>query len=180
MKIYTRHGDYGQTSLASGERVSKSCQRIESYGAIDELNAHVGLLVSKLEAGEERSFLSEIQRQLFVVGGNLATDLSHHKPHPSLCLAEEAVMEVERHIDQLQSLLPELKFFILPGGSPLSCQAHICRTVCRRAEREMLRLEEGGERVDSIVKSYVNRLSDYFFVLARYLNQQAALPEQPW
>ncbi len=180
MKIYTRHGDKGQTSLASGERVAKSCQRLESYGTIDELNSHIGLLIALMPEGEDKTFLGEVQRQLFVVGGNLATDLDGNELRPQLCIPANQVEDIERHIDRVEVSLPPLRRFVMPAGTQAACQAHVCRTVCRRAEREILRLSESGATVDPQVTTYANRLSDYFFVLSRYLNLQAGRTEELW
>lgn len=181
-KIYTRTGDQGKTSLASGQRVSKSCSRLEAYGTIDELNAHLGLLVSSLSnENTEREFLTQIQRMLFSVGGNLATSPESDKPlAPKKCVAPTDVQAIEQRIDHTLSNLPLIRAFILPGGSQAACQAHVCRTVCRRAERNILRLAEEGEYVDEQVMAYVNRLSDYFFVLSRLLNKEAGVEEIKW
>ncbi len=180
MKIYTRHGDKGQTSLASGERVAKCCQRLESYGTIDELNSHIGLLLTLMPESEDKVFLGEVQRQLFVVGGSLATDLDCNELRPQLCIPDSQVETIEQHIDRIEALLPPLRRFVLPAGTQVACQAHVCRTVCRRAEREILRLGESGATVDTQVTAYVNRLSDYLFVLARHLNLQADKAEELW
>ncbi len=166
--------------MASGERVGKSCQRLESYGTIDELNSHIGLLIALIPDGEDKAFLGEVQRQLFTVGGNLATDLDNNELCPQLCIPASQVAAIEQHIDHLDSQLPPLRRFVLPGGTQAACQAHVCRTVCRRAEREILRLSESGATVDPQVAAYVNRLSDYFFVLARHLNLQADKAEELW
>ncbi len=180
MKIYTRHGDKGQTSLASGERVGKSCQRLESYGTVDELNSHLGLLMSLMPQGEELLFLNQVQCQLFAIGGSLATDLDANDAPPRLCLDAMQVQAIEQHIDQLESQLPPLRRFVLPAGTQAACQAHVCRTVCRRAEREILRLSESGVTTEPQVIAYINRLSDYLFVLSRHLNLQADREEELW
>ena len=170
MKIYTKTGDKGLTSLVGGERVSKCCERLESYGTVDELNAHIGMLISLMEEDtteegtlcrEQGVFLSWEARE-----GTLVT--------------EEMVASVEREIDHLQEGLAPLRSFIMPGGCRAACQAHVCRTVCRRAERCILRLAETGVTMDSLVLSYINRLSDYFFVLARALNEQAGVQDVAW
>ncbi len=180
MKIYTRHGDKGQTSLASGERVAKCCQRLESYGTIDELNSHIGLLIALMPEGEDKTFLGEVQRQMFSVGGNLATDLNNNELRQQLCIPSSQVQAVEQHIDRIESQLPPLRRFVLPAGTQAACQAHVCRTVCRRAEREILRLSESGATTDPQVIAYINRLSDYLFVLSRHLNLQADRKEELW
>ncbi len=176
MKIYTKTGDHGQTSLASGHRVEKTCQRLEAYGTIDELNSHVGLLQSLCADRADRHFLTRVQRLLFIVGGNLATQCAPgDEMPPALCVSPDDVSAVEQEIDRLQSALPPLRAFVLPGGCQAAAQAHVCRTVCRRAERETLRLSSPSSPVDEQVKTLVNRLSDYFFVLSRHLNLEAGV-----
>ena len=169
MSIYTKTGDGGLTSLCGGQRVSKCCQRLESYGAVDELNSHLGLLSTYCSDAGDGEFLSLMQRRLFVVGGNLATASSLGELHPSLVVTQEMVCEIEAEIDRLQAGLPRMRSFILPGGTRGAAQAHVCRTVCRRCEREILRLRESGAEVDGGVVAFINRLSDYLFVLARNL-----------
>jgi len=180
MKIYTKTGDRGETSLVGGQRVSKCCERLESYGTVDELNAHVGLLAALCTDDGDRRFLTTLQGALFVVGGYLATDTSQRSVRPGNIVTTDMVMAVEQEIDRLQTLLPPLKLFILPGGCQGACQAHVCRTVCRRAERDILRLAATGADVDANVTAYVNRLSDYFFVLSRKLNVDAHVDDVVW
>ena len=172
MKIYTKTGDKGTTSLADGQRVSKCCERLEAYGTVDELNSHLGVLMTYCTEESDRNFLTEIQRALFVIGGSLAGA----KTEKSL-----STDSMEAEIDRLTAIVEEAQedkrfYFILPGGSRAAAVAHVCRTVCRRAERAMLRVEseklkvksEDGD-LDGMVR-YVNRLSDYLFILARKLN----------
>lgn len=180
MKIYTKTGDQGQTSLVGGQRVSKCCARLESYGTIDELNSFVGLLLTFCNEPADRTFLLSVQNALFVVGGYLATDNSQREVREGNIVTEEMIASAEQEIDRLQAILPPLRLFILPGGTRAASCAHVCRTVCRRAEREILRLAETGATVDSEVLSYVNRLSDYFFVLARKLNCDAGEEDVIW
>ncbi|MCQ2196410.1 MAG: cob(I)yrinic acid a,c-diamide adenosyltransferase [Bacteroidaceae bacterium] len=180
MKVYTKTGDKGQTSLVGGQRVSKCCERLESYGTVDELNSHVGLLIALDADDTDKQFLTDIQGKLFVVGGYLATDNSQREVRSGNIVTPEMVSAVESEIDRLQAMLPPLRLFILPGGTVASSQAHVCRTVCRRAERCILRLVECGAEVDEQVLSYVNRLSDYFFVLARKLNVDAGVEDIVW
>lgn len=189
MKIYSKTGDKGLTSLVGGERVSKCCERLESYGTVDELNAHIGMLISLMEEDtteegtlcrEQGVFLSWVQSALFVTGGWLATDTTRREAREGTLVTEEMVASVEREIDHLQEGLAPLRSFIMPGGCRAACQAHVCRTVCRRAERCILRLAETGVTMDSLVLSYINRLSDYFFVLARALNEQAGVQDVAW
>lgn len=180
-KIYTRTGDGGQTSLVGGTRVSKTHPRLEAYGTIDELSSHLGLLCAMLRqqnqpfpAEDTERFLLNIQHQLFVVSTLLATEEgSSYRPAP---LAPDAIATLEQEIDALQSGMPPLRAFVIPGGSMAAAQAHVCRTVCRRAERRVLALSEQAS-VDKGVICYINRLSDYLFVLARHLNIQSGTPE---
>ena len=181
MKIYTRTGDQGTTSLASGQRVSKTCARLESYGTIDELCSQIGLLITYCTNEHDIQFLTDVQNQLFVVGGYLATDNEpSHNPtrqKTSPIVTEEMVTDIEQEIDAINAILPPFRCFILPGGCRAAAVAHVCRTVCRRAERRILALVEEGAEVDAYVISYVNRLSDYLFVLARKLNGDEKHPE---
>lgn len=180
MKIYTKTGDRGQTSLVGGQRVSKCCDRLESYGTVDELNSHIGVLITYCKDERDAVFLTDVQAKLFVVGGYLATDNSTREVRQGNIVTPEMVAEVEQEIDRVQALLPPLRLFILPGGSRASAYAHVCRTVCRRAERCILRLVESGAEVDDNVTAYVNRLSDYLFVLARKLNVDNGVEDVVW
>lgn len=180
MKIYTKTGDRGQTSLVGGQRVSKCCDRLESYGTVDELNSHIGVLITYCQDERDAAFLTDVQAKLFVVGGYLATDNSTREVRQGNIVTPEMVAEVETEIDRVQALLPPLRLFILPGGSRASAYAHVCRTVCRRAERCILRLVESGAEVDDNVTAYVNRLSDYLFVLARKLNVDNNVEDVVW
>ncbi len=178
--VYTRTGDKGTTSLVGGERVSKTHVRLEAYGTVDELNAQIGLLCSSLESPEDVDFLLQIQHKLFSVGSHLATDQETTKLHTASIVTPDDVAVVEREIDRIDGQLPPLKAFVLPGGSRRSSLCHVCRTVCRRAERRMLALVEAGCAVDAEVLTYVNRLSDYFFVLARRMNVDEQKNEIFW
>lgn len=180
MKIYTKTGDRGETSLVGGQRVSKCCERLESYGTVDELNSHIGVLMTYCTDEADAAFLTDVQSKLFVVGGYLATDNSQRDVRPGNIITPGMVAAVENEIDRLQQLLPPLRLFILPGGCRGAGYAHVCRTVCRRAERCILRLAETGAMVDEQVTAYVNRLSDYFFVLARKLNVDASVEDVIW
>lgn len=180
MKVYTKTGDKGQTSLVGGQRVSKCCCRLESYGTIDELNSHIGLLISYCSDESDAAFLTDVQGKLFVVGGYLATDNSQRQVREGNIVTPAMVAEMEEEIDRLQALLPPLRLFILPGGSRAAATAHVCRTVCRRAERCIQRLIEEGCEVDGQVSAYVNRLSDYLFVLARKLNADNGVEDIVW
>ena len=194
MKIYTKTGDHGETSLVGGQRVSKCCLRLESYGTIDELNSFIGMLMTYCTDAEDSRFLLDVQGKLFIVGGYLATDTTTHEVRTGNVVTPEMVATVEEEIDRLQTMVPPLKLFILPGGCQGAAMAHVCRTVCRRAERAILRLEQeivgngsttdgNGSTIagiDSNVIAYVNRLSDYFFVLARKLNVDNDTEDVVW
>ena len=178
MKIYTKTGDEGKTSLATGQRVSKCCDRLESYGTIDELNTHIGMLIALAEDADDRQFLSCIQGNLFVIGAYLATE-SEDVPATRL-ITTEAIAGLEKEIDRIESLLTPLRTFILPQGCVASCEAGICRTVCRRSERCIIRLSESGINIHPDVLKYMNRLSDYFFQLSRKLNQDKKISDTIW
>lgn len=165
MKIYTKTGDEGMTSLVGGKRVKKCCARLDSYGSVDELNSFIGLLVTYITDEADIAFLQKVQGELFMVGGSLATDLSVSEAR---CEVTQAMIsDIESEIDRLSAALPPLRSFVVPGGSRAAALAHVCRTVCRRAERCVFALIEEGGAVEENVAVYLNRLSDYFFVLAR-------------
>ena len=178
-KVYTRGGDKGQTSLVGGQRVSKACIRLEAYGTIDELSAHLGLLAAELPEGHEQMMVERIQNCLFNVCTNLATDQSRTPLYPSAHLPEGEIALLEQEVDTIMHELPEAQGFILPGGTREASQAHVCRTVCRRAERRIVALSEEAD-VSPEVQQYINRLSDYLFVLAKKLNFIAGKQEKIW
>ena len=178
-KVYTRKGDQGQTSLVGGQRVSKASVRLEAYGTVDELNSHLGLLATMLPDSHEKTIVERIQNNLFNVGTNLATDQDQGALPSSAHLPEGAVKELEQEVDSITHELPECLGFILPGGTQQAAQAHVCRTVCRRAERRIVALAETAT-VSPEVQQYVNRLSDYLFVLAKKLNFLAGKSEKIW
>ena len=189
-KVYTRTGDQGETSLVGGVRIKKSDIRLEAYGTVDELSAHLGMLVAmmkeRLQAGDMTSEMSEecdlvirVQNNLFNVCTHLATDQSQTPLYPSAHLADGEIELLEEKIDQLMKQLPERQGFILPGGTPTAAQAHICRTVCRRAERRIAALAEVAQ-IGPEMQQYVNRLSDYLFVLAKIINFNEGKSEIVW
>lgn len=179
--IYTKTGDAGSTSLVGGIRVSKTHARLEAYGTVDELNSCIGMLISSIEKYERRDFLQYIQHKLFSLGSYLATDASKTNLSTASLISEDDITKIENEIDIIDSELPPLKGFILPGGCMESSISHLCRTVCRRTERRILELEESGIcQVDSKCKSFVNRLSDYFFILSRKLNYLSEKEEIYW
>lgn len=181
MKIYTRTGDEGTTALFGGGRVSKTDPRIAAYGTVDEMNSFIGLARSFAadhpEAQRLDAFLAAIQDDLFVLGADLATPSDARARTQRI--SEEHVVRVERAIDELESDLPELKQFILPGGTPAASALHVARAVCRRAERLLL---SAAEHVDLSARAavYLNRLSDYLFVLGRWTNRKAGEAEHTW
>ena len=178
MKIYTKKGDQGSTGLIGGTRVSKGDVRIEAYGTIDELNSYVGL-ISTLEIDQRYQLqLQEIQDRLFTIGSHLAADPEKSKMQlPDLLEAD--VQKLEHWMDIMDEALPALTAFILPGGHPNCAHAHVARCICRRAERMVVTLDE-LEGVQELVLAYLNRLSDYLFVLARKINHDAGAIEHTW
>jgi cob(I)alamin adenosyltransferase len=180
LKIYTKTGDQGKTSLLGGTKIPKSHIRIESYGNVDELNSFTGLLKDMVTDEGVIRVLKEIQDRLFTIGSSLATDPQKEPGMQIPDLKEEDVLYLENEIDRMNDRLPVMKSFILPGGHPTVSTAHICRCVCRRAERGCVNLQEHKEYLDPMVIKYLNRLSDYFFVLARFLGQELKAPEVIW
>lgn len=178
MKIYTKTGDKGQTALFGGKRLPKDDLRIEAYGTVDELNAHVGLLRdSDLSAGAQETLL-EIQDRLFTIGSLLASDPEKDNLQVPQ-ISDEDVKLLENEMDTMNEDLPEMRSFVLPGGHPTVSQCHIVRCVCRRAERRAVSLAAVSP-VNSIIIQYLNRLSDYFFVLSRSIAVQNNAVESPW
>lgn len=178
MKIYTKTGDSGKTSLLGGRRVLKSNLRIDAYGTVDELNSFIGLLKDQ-EVNEKRSgILKEIQDRLFTVGATLATEPGNSSvKRPDL--HEEDLELLEKEIDLMEKDLPVLRNFILPGGHQIVSYCHLARTVCRRTERCVIALME-TEHVDEIIVKYLNRLSDYLFVLGRMIAKELEVEEVTW
>jgi cob(I)alamin adenosyltransferase len=177
MKIYTKTGDSGTTSLFGGKRLGKDDMRIESYGTIDELNSFIGLVLSHLADEDQRSILLTVQNRLFDMGSVLACD--PEKPLLNSDIQESDIVLLENAMDNMESSLEPLKNFILPGGSVAISFTHICRTVCRRAERRVISLSRESE-VDPMIIKYLNRLSDYFFVLSRYIALKTGVQEILW
>ncbi|MGI6816186.1 cob(I)yrinic acid a,c-diamide adenosyltransferase [Bacteroides sp. KG156] len=177
--IYTKTGDKGTTSLVGGTRVPKTHIRLEAYGTVDELNSNLGLLATCLSDEADKQFLRQVQDRLFAVGSHLATDLEKTGLKAASIINREEVEAMECEIDRLDNLLPPLSAFVLPGGSRGAAVCHVCRTVCRRAERRILALAEQAE-VSSELMAYVNRLSDYLFVLSRKMNRDEKKEEIFW
>jgi len=179
-KVYTRTGDQGTTDLVGGVRIRKSHPRLDAYGTVDELSAHLELLVTMLSSeDEERTRLIRIQNNLFNVGTHLATDQSQTPLYDSARLPEGETEQLEQAIDRINHLFPEFQGFVLPGGTQAAAQCHVCRTVCRRAERCIDLLSEQAQVGPDIIK-YINRLSDYLFVLAKKINFNAGQSEIIW
>jgi cob(I)alamin adenosyltransferase len=178
MKIYTKTGDQGQTSLFGGKRLSKSNARIESYGTVDELNSFLGLIRDQDVNATRKEILITIQEKLFTIGAMLATEPGNAKVKIPL-LVDADTEFIEKEIDRMETSLPPLRTFILPGGHPSVSHCHIARAVCRRAERLVILLHE-HENVDPQILKYLNRLSDYLFVLSRALAQELGVDETPW
>ena len=183
-KIYTKTGYKGETSLYGGTRVSKAAARVESYGTLDELNAFIGLAKAEISDEKVLNQLQKIQFDLFTVGSEAATPtdkmfLANGKSRLDLLISEEEITELERWMDDFDAELEPLKFFILPSGGKAAATIHVCRTVCRRAERSMVFLRETEEVRPELIK-YLNRLSDYLFVLARYISKISGEKEDFW
>lgn len=177
MKIYTKTGDDGTTGLFGGGRVSKASARIECYGTVDELNSVIGVVLSRECSPECRRYLTTVQYTLFVLGADLAT------PHDAKAkvdrIEEQHATQVELWIDELDAQLQPLKYFILPGGTESAASLHVARTVCRRAERLCVAANDTEDLGDAVVH-YLNRLSDFLFMLARWENQSAGIADTPW
>ena len=179
-KIYTKTGDAGKTSLIGGTKVPKSHIRIQAYGTVDELNAFTGLLKDQLSDAHSRELLPEIQDRLFTIGSSLACDPDKEIAMRIPDLKESDILLLENEIDQMNAKLPEMKSFILPGGHVSVSTAHICRTICRRAERLVVELDEKEHLDQPLIIKYLNRLSDYFFVLARWIGHLLGAAETKW
>jgi cob(I)alamin adenosyltransferase len=175
MKIYTKRGDKGKTSLLSGEKVDKSNLRINAYGSVDELNSFIGLLEAGDIHQEHKEFLTNIQNKLFNIGSRLAQKGNDKLKIPKI--TEDDISLIEKKIDDMNTKLDPLKVFIIPGGNIQTAYSHVCRSVCRRAEREIVLLAS-KEKIDEIIIQFVNRLSDYFFVLARMISKETGIKEK--
>lgn len=196
MKIYTRTGDKGQTSLFGGERVSKAHERVCAYGTLDELNSCLGLCISLARLTEKKlkkevAWLVEVQRDLFALGSWLASPEASKRVAEGKSafsgareertrVDEDRIRELEKFIDGWEKKLKPMKTFILPGGSLVGAQSHVARTLCRKAEREVVALYDSGEVVPEIAIVYLNRLADALFVFARFVNNKSKIKEDPW
>lgn len=177
--VYTKTGDRGTTGLIGGTRVPKTHIRLEAYGTVDELNSNIGLLITYLNDERDRTFLQRVQNKLFSIGSHLATDQEKVELNEVSVIVPADVEQIEHEIDAADEILPPLHSFVLPGGAAGAAVAHICRTVCRRAERRILTLSETCT-ISSDLLVYVNRLSDYLFVLSRKINFNEEKEEIFW
>lgn len=177
-KIYTKTGDTGQTSLLGGTRVSKGHERVEAYGTLDELNSFIGLIRDEQKDKHYKSILQSIQEKIFIAEARIASD-PEIKTKALPVIKDQDIKVLEDEIDEMNKSLPELRHFILPGGATVVSYCHIARTVCRRAERNVIRLKDKNREDLKIIK-YLNRLSDYFFVLARKSGHDLGAPEIQW
>jgi cob(I)alamin adenosyltransferase len=180
LKIYTKTGDKGTTSLIGGTKVAKSDLRIEAYGTVDELNSFIGLCRDLLKNKKSSKVLLKIQDRLFIIGSSLACDPGKELKMKIPNLEEADIIFLEKEIDKMDEVLPAMKNFILPGGHKSVSILHIARCICRRAERCCVRLQIESNEEDSIIIKYLNRLSDYLFVLARFTGHELKVKEIPW
>lgn len=183
--IYTKRGDSGETSLIGGTRVNKSDFRVDLYGTVDELNAQIGTVTALIDGNKTyvyiHVFLIEIQNALFALGSNLACESCNRQSSKLPKLSAEFITEIEKKIDQMDGSLPELTGFVLPGGTYVAASLHICRTICRRLERKLVYFGEKSQgELPELSIELVNRLSDYFFVLSRYVNYLEKKHEHIW
>lgn len=179
-KIYTKTGDKGSTSLIGGVRVPKNHIRIESYGTVDELNSYLGMVRDMAQNTLVSEWLHEIQDRLFTIGSVLATDPGKEVKMKLPDLHDNDVIWLEQKIDEMNESLPEMRSFILPGGQLAASTAHVARCVCRRAERICVDMQQHNEAVPEIIIRYLNRLSDFLFVLARYIAHINGVEDTPW
>lgn len=180
LKIYTKTGDLGKTSLIGGTKVFKSHIRIETYGTVDELNSYIGLSSDHLAHKPSKEILKEIQDRLFTIGSSLACDPEKEPKMKIPDLKESDIVLLEKEIDNMTDAIPEMKHFILPGGHVAVSTLHVARCVCRRCERLCVHMQQEDLFVDPLVIKYLNRLSDYLFVLARFTSHQLGVEEIPW
>lgn len=180
LKIYTKTGDQGTTSLIGGTKVPKSHRRIEAYGTVDELNSFTGLCIDHLSAAGIVHVLREVQDRLFTIGSSLACDPDKETKLKIPDLKEQDIVLLETEMDKMDEVLPPMKSFILPGGHLAVSSLHITRCVCRRAERCCVKMQKKGDEVPDLIIKYLNRLSDYLFVLSRFAAHQLHAEEIPW
>lgn len=179
MKVYTKTGDTGETSLFGGKRVKKYDLRIESYGTVDELNSYIGVIRDQNKLDQIEAILVRIQNCLFTVGSELAADPDKKNLEIPI-LSEADVVLLENEIDSMTEQLEPMRFFILPGGELVASHCHVARTICRRAERRVIELQDAEQNVDIRIVQYLNRLSDYLFTLSRFFTKKNGGVETPW
>ena len=179
MKIYTKTGDDGTTGLVGGTRVKKYDLRLEAYGTVDELNAALGMLRSLESDSEIEGWLIQVQNKLFNIGSRLASDEKGEEFTRNLVIQEKDIQILEQAIDKMEEELPRLKHFILPGGDPVVAQCHVARTICRRAERRIVEFAEHTKVETELIK-FINRLSDFLFVIARFTGFRKGVDETKW
>ena len=179
--VYTRTGDNGTTSLVSGTRIKKSQERIALYGECDELNSFIGVAIAFLDDSFDKQFLQQIQSSLFDLGSNLACEFEKRSTYKLPQINEAFIKSIELEIDKMDVTLPVLRNFILPGGSQAASAFHVCRTICRRLERSLVAFQDTQPKeINDIDLKFINRLSDYFFILARFVNNQLKIQETNW
>jgi len=179
-KIYTKTGDKGTTSLIGGKKIPKSHLRIDAYGNVDELNSYIGLCRDMLTDEQNRTIILAIQDRLFTIGSSLASDPDKETKMKLPRLGEADILLLENEIDRMTDAIPPMRNFILPGGHVILSHIHIARCICRRAERSVVKLQIKKEEVEPVVLKYLNRLSDYLFILARFTGHQMGVEEIPW
>lgn len=180
LKIYTKTGDLGKTSLIGGTKVPKSHIRIETYGTVDELNSFVGLVSDHIADANNKVILKEVQDRLFTIGSSLACDPEKEPKMKIPDLKESDIELLEKEMDKMSDAIPAMKSFILPGGHVAVSTIHVARCVCRRCERLCVLMQEENMFIDPLVIKYINRLSDFLFILARYTGHQLGVEELPW
>ncbi len=183
--VYTRGGDQGQTSLVSGNRISKGDERIDLYGEVDELNSFLGFACSELEKlkidSELHSYILSLQSRLFDLGSNLACEKNLQEKYKLPQISDDEIVKMEKTIDQLNSSLKPLKHFIMPGGEEIASRFHICRTVCRRVERSLVRFDNHNpDELPVNAIKFMNRFSDFLFIVSRYVNAKLGREEILW
>jgi cob(I)alamin adenosyltransferase len=180
LKIYTKTGDLGKTSLIGGTKVPKSHVRIETYGTVDELNSFIGLVSDQVADANNKAILKEVQDRLFTIGSSLASDPEKEPKMKIPDLKESDIELLEKEMDKMSDAIPPMKSFILPGGHVAVSTIHVARCVCRRCERLCVLMQEEKMFIDPLIIKYINRLSDYLFMLARYTGHQLGVEELPW
>lgn len=179
--VYTRSGDKGLTGLVGGTRISKSDSRINLYGEVDELNSHIGVALAFLDESFDKTFYIKIQSALFDLGSNLACEKENREKYKLPKITQDLIDDMEKEIDRMDTQLEVMTHFILPGGDKAASYFHVCRTVARRIEREMVAFNgDHPSDLDDVSMKFINRLSDYFFICSRFINASKNIPETKW